>query len=188
MRNAVLVLALAAAACQSPTERATPPAPAQTPPARTAVQFLHWYRHQLRAADSIPLLDNATGQRPGQFYRVNFAQTEAYLALLQHGGYVSAAYLTKWRRYFRQQDEALRRHPQNEGPPPGFDFDLVTNSQEPSLYLAGASKAQLVTAYPAPQRALVTATFRVDSTQTNRRLFYLRQYPAGWLIDSIAAN
>jgi hypothetical protein len=152
------------------------------------VQFLQWYQHHLRMADSIPFIDNATGQRPGKFYRVNFPQAEVYLALLQQSGYVSAAYLTKGRRYFRQQDEALRQHPQNEGPPPGFDFDLVTSSQEPSIYLQGASKARLRTAYPTVQQAIVTADFRVDSTEMDRRIFYLRQYPTGWLIDSIAAD
>lgn len=63
-------------------------------------------------------------------YRVNFTATEKYLTKLRTSGCVSKVYIEHWRNYFNNCDKTFLKKPQNEGPPAGFEFDFITNSQE----------------------------------------------------------
>jgi len=65
-----------------------------------------------------------------KFYRVNFTATEKYLQKLETTSFVSKTYIENWRNYFKKCDETLIKEKQNDGPPIGFEFDFITNSQE----------------------------------------------------------
>ena len=54
---------------------------------------------------------------------------------MKSSGFVSDGYLDVFRDYFKQADEAFRKDPINEGPPPGFDYDIVLLTQEPDLVI-----------------------------------------------------
>ena len=195
MKQLLLLLVLALGACQPTTEPATvatpaagptpKPAGAATPAAQTAVRFLTWYKQQYESVNRVYFLDNLDGNDTTKFYAVNPAATETYLEALRKSNCLSDACLNRWRRYIRQQGDSLRVHPQNDGPPEGFAFDLVLHSQEPEIYWNGIGKASLTTTYPSAGRAVVTADFSSKPDMPDQRLFYLRQYPAGWRIDSI---
>jgi hypothetical protein len=190
MKKILAPLLLAATACQPAAERPPAAAPAavagRAQPSQAVVGFLNWYKQHLLTAGSINFIDNA--QDTSKAYAVNLAKAEAYLAGLKKSSYLSDAYLDGQRRYFRRMGDSLRVHPQKDGPPAGFDFDLVTQSQEPGIYLEGADRARLATAYPSPTQAVVTADFMPAPGETDRRVFYLRRGPAGWLIDSLATQ
>ncbi|WP_020595624.1 hypothetical protein [Spirosoma panaciterrae] len=105
---------------------------AHTPPTettavrQTVVDFLNWYKANMLSISKINLVD----QKPGKPYAVNFKSTEQYLSALKHSQLLTDRYLGEWRTYFKQRQEGFRLSPQNEGPPTGFEYDLVMLSQD----------------------------------------------------------
>jgi hypothetical protein len=207
MKKAVLLLLAGAAACHS-KEPAAEQAPAPRPPAQVAARpqgpevqaaigYYRWYARNSERLNKIQLVDGgSTSPRDtGNFYAVDFKGTERYLAALRKSGYVSPVYLADWRAYFRRQNDSLRLHPQNDGPPAGFEFDLVVHSQEPDEYLQHIAQVPLRMTHPTPTRALVVADFTrpatpdmPDNNMPDKRLFYLQRYATKWLIDSIGVE
>lgn len=210
MKKAVLLLLVGAAAChpkEPAAEQAAAPAP--TPPAQTApahpqgpevqaaIGYYRWYARNGERLNKIQLVDggSTSPSDTSNFYAVDFKGTERYLAELRKSGYVSPAYLADWRAYFRRQNDSLRLHPQNDGPPAGFEFDLVVHSQEPDEYLQHIARVPLRVTHPTPTRALVVADFTrpatpdmPDNNVPDKRLFYLQRYATKWLIDSIGVE
>lgn len=154
-------------------------------PSQTAYHFLLWYKKNRGSVGYMNLVENADAQDTTQFYAVDFAATEEYLAEINKSGLVSKAYLAKWQKYFRQKADSLRVHPQNDGPPSGFEFDLVTNSQEPEIYLDNPQKATQRTALITPTQAVVRLDFTTQKEYPDYRFFYLSRTKSRWLIDSI---
>lgn len=66
-------------------------------------------------------------------YQVEIKECKAYLDFLSTSGYLSALYTDEWTSYFNERAISFKINPQNEGPPEGFDYDLVTLTQEPEL-------------------------------------------------------
>lgn len=100
------------------------------PAANTVVAFLTWYRDNY---DSVGMMNLVTGNPPGDpnsNYAVDFPATEVYLGKLKASGYISDQYVKTWRTYFIKCDEEFKAEPQNDGPPSGFDYDFVMNSQD----------------------------------------------------------
>jgi hypothetical protein len=89
-------------------------------------KFFKWYFDN---KINVMELTNWTDEK-AKFYRVNFSETEKYLKELQSSGFVSKIYIDNWRGYFKKCDESFLKNKQNEGPPDGFEFDFITNSQE----------------------------------------------------------
>ncbi|MBN8825367.1 MULTISPECIES: hypothetical protein [unclassified Spirosoma] len=101
--------------------------PNESADARQAVvDFLHWYKANLLSISKIYLVD----QKPGKPYAVNFKHTERYLSSLKSSQLLTDSYLAEWRTYFKQRQEGFQLSPQNEGPPTGFEYDLVMLSQD----------------------------------------------------------
>ena len=196
MKYYLAFLLITLASCHSNEEQpnatdsaaTAPKAPAYSAinePAATAYNFLTWYKKNQDNVNAIGFIDNDEAVDSTKFYSVNLPATEEYLSALNKSGFVSKAYLDDWRKYFRQQADSLRAHPQNDGPPNGFQFDLVTRSQEPEIYLENPRKAQQHTQLLAPNRALVRLDFTTQAEYPDYRFFYLSRPNSKWLIDSI---
>jgi tetratricopeptide (TPR) repeat protein len=100
--------------------------PSQDKPEVVVFKFFKWYFD-----NKINELELTNWNDPNmKFYRVNFSATEKYLQKLQTTGFVSKTYIENWRNYFKRRDEAFLKEQQNDGPPMGFEFDFITNSQE----------------------------------------------------------
>jgi hypothetical protein len=110
------------------------PLPADNPfrlqPANTIIQFLRWYRHNVKEINQINLLTHSSNPDSSQYLVVNMAATEEYLGKLQRSGFVSDKYIDMWRRYFKSVDDDLRKNPQTSTPVKGLDFDFVMWSKD----------------------------------------------------------
>ena len=91
--------------------------------------FFNWYKSNYKEANSFRLVytDNKG------FYHVQTANCEEYLKFIASSGYISDEYVRLWMDYFYDREKTMEDYPQYEGPPEGFDFDLVLLNQEPDL-------------------------------------------------------
>lgn len=94
---------------------------------QTVKNFLQWYGDHYNEVNSFKLVN----QGDGSPYSVNFEETEKFLSFLSSSGFVSETYLKSQRTYFKEVGLAYEQNPINEGPPPGFDLDIVLLTQEP---------------------------------------------------------
>jgi len=96
--------------------------------------FLKWYKSNYEKILKIQLVDlkgdGATAQ-----YRVNFTNTDKYLALLKSSCFFSSKYIETMEKYFELGDKKLVELKQNDGPPIGFEYDLLLYTQEPESLL-----------------------------------------------------
>lgn len=183
------VLLLGAACANRPGNAVpTPPAAQSTSgphrgvPSRTPVDFLKWYRDHLPELNQITLVNQSgSGADTTQAYSVNVAGTEAYLAALRGSGHVSPSYLDAWRDYFRKCDGSFRAEPQYEGPPRGFDYDFVFQSQD---YETELTQLEQLTVTPL-QTMPGQAAFLVAFPTGHRLKFWLTEAGNAWLIDRI---
>lgn len=144
---------------------------------QTVQEFLTWYEKNYQTANSF----NIVNQGDGVFYSVNFEETEKYLEYLSQSGFVSEAYLASFREYFKKADADFKNDPINEGPPPGFDFDIILYTQEPELIFENSRQ---------PDAYVVSANKNTSTIQYLAGGFGLRftlsRNNQHWLIDSIA--
>jgi hypothetical protein len=106
-------------------------------PIETVQKFILWYKDNKKYVYSFRLVH----QVPDEDYRVNLDQCKSFLRFLQSSGYISAIYTSLWWDYFQSRDIQFKEFPQNEGPPEGFDVDLVWLNQEPELIYSGSGDA-----------------------------------------------
>ncbi|MCY7349464.1 MAG: hypothetical protein LH606_02190 [Cytophagaceae bacterium] len=106
---------------------------------RTVLHFLNWYKNHIDSASRIYLVN----QPPGKNYSVNFKNGERYLAYLKSSRFLTDVYLNEWRTFFKERDEGFRLSPQNEGPPTGFEYDLVLLSQNVDLQLGSLNALKI---------------------------------------------
>lgn len=200
MKQLLYVLLLAAtAACSTPapdqaeTAASAPPqptakvaAPAEAAPAQTVRRFVSWY---IQNTESLPghFLLNDDGQDTTKFYAVDFPGTEAWLQAVQQSGTVSDVYLNQWRAYFRRADDTLRLHPQNDGPPAGFDYDFLMLSQEADEMAADLRIGTFTVVRQQGPRAHVQAQGpKHESYYAALEFDLTRQADGRWLIDKIS--
>lgn len=144
--------------------------------ARQAVTgFLNWYKSHIQAANQIQLVN----QRAGKPYSVNLKNGERYVAYLKRSNRLSDAYLNQWRTFFRERDAGFRLSPQYEGPPTGFDYDLILLNQEVDLQLASLKALKMGKVTVVNNRATVALTL-LDTYE-----FRLIRQHNRWLINEI---
>lgn len=93
---------------------------------QTVITFLTWYKAHIETANQIQLVN----QVPGKPYSVNLKNGERYLAYLRTSNLLTDSYLDEWRLFFNQRNEGFLANPQVEGPPTGFEYDLVLLNQD----------------------------------------------------------
>ncbi len=121
---------------------------------QAVVLFLHWYKTHMQAVNRYPLVR----QLPGKPYSVNLKNGEHYLAILKSSRLLTDGYLDQWRTYFRERNEGFRLKPQDEGPPDGFEYDLVMLTQDVDKQLAALKSLKINRVNVVKNRATVTLT------------------------------
>jgi len=178
------VLSTVASACQpqaaSVTEQTSRAVPAvvatvSAAAAQTVVAFLSWYKNRIREANQIPLVN----QQAGKPYSVNLKNGERYLAYLKSSQLLTDTYLNGWRLFFRERQAGFRLSPQTEGPPTGFDYDLVMLNQDVGMQLDSLNALKIKQVIVLKGRAAVT--FVLFDTYE----FRLVKQADRWLINEI---
>lgn len=107
--------------------------------AKTVLGFLKWYQSNFQELKQIRLVN----QEKESGYRVDFQNSERYLAFLKTSHLLSNGFLNEWRVYFNERDEGFRLSPQTEGIPTGFEYDLILLSQNPEKVLVSLNMLKI---------------------------------------------
>ncbi|MBV9989244.1 MAG: hypothetical protein JO301_16310 [Chitinophagaceae bacterium] len=174
MKYLLLIISCLFAAC-GPS-----PAVVQTLPDSTAVGFLRWYRDNEERLSHIRLVQGGYPDTT-RAYTVDQTQLNRYLSELDRSGYLSPAYLAKMRRYVDSCGRYLNVHAEYDGPPSGFEGDLVMNTQD---YMDVFNNLNNFT----------ISDRRVDGEKARLKFYFSQYYLIGfaltrtnkrWLIDSL---
>ncbi|HRI00305.1 MAG TPA: hypothetical protein PK006_04560 [Saprospiraceae bacterium] len=141
--------------------------------------FLQWYK-----ANIFKLYEyNLTAKDSAGNYIVDTVSCSKYLKALKKSGFISSEYVRLWADYFRSQGEKFIISPQNEGPPEGFDFDLVLHTQEPEIVFQDLGKLQFSSQEIKNKTAVIEVTFpKLGWTYS----FELSKIKNKWFIDYIS--
>lgn len=142
---------------------------------QAVIAFLYWYKTHMQAVNRYPLVN----QPDGKPYSVNLKNGERYLAYLKNSHLLSDAYLSQWRTYFKERNEGFRLSPQDEGPPDGFEYDLVMLTQDVDKQLAALKSLKINRTKVVKDRATVALTL------LGTYEFQLVQQNNHWLINEI---
>jgi hypothetical protein len=95
-------------------------------------EFINWYGKNQPKLSKIELVNNSQNEiiDSTKFYSVNFENTEKYLTEFKKSGLFSEKYIESQRKYFKDCESNFIAEPQNDGPPSGFDYDIVMKSQD----------------------------------------------------------
>jgi hypothetical protein len=185
-----LLLAAGLLSCStSPTEQpatATRAAAAKlaTAPEQAVKAYLNWYATHHEEFN--PNFIEGGGEDTTSFYAVDQTVAEDWLTRLHQSGHFSTAYVQRWRSYIQSYADTLQKHPQNDGPPEGFSYDLLMLSQEPDTRLTELQKGTFSTRYAGPTSATVRARGTQHEGWREGLDFALTKNTSGkWLIDSI---
>lgn len=150
--------------------------PAEAQQARqTVVSFLTWYKNHIQEANRSPLVN----QTEGKPYSVNLKNGERYLTYLKSSHLLTDAYLNQWRTFFRERQAGFRQSPQSEGPPTGFDYDLVMLNQDVDMQFAALKSLKMGKVVVSNDKATVGFTL-LDTYE-----FGLVRQNGRWLINEI---
>ena len=142
---------------------------------QTVVAFLAWYKIHMQALNRFPLVN----QQAGKPYSVDFKNGERYLAYLKSSHLLTDAYLNQWRTYFNERNAGFRLSPQDEGPPTGFEYDLVMLTQDVDNQLALLKSVKINEVAVIKNKATVVLTL-LDAYE-----FQLIRQNNQWLINEI---
>lgn len=149
-------------------------------PASAVIAFLEWYRGNEDRLHQIQLLAGGL-EDTSTFYSVDFKATERYLSELKKSGYVSGRFLDELQKHFVQSNEYLKQHPQNDGPAPGFEADLVMKAQDYMDVWENLDSVKVVDEKRQDDKAVITLLFAGNY----KTRYYLTKNGKTWLIDSI---
>jgi hypothetical protein len=96
----------------------------------TVKDFLAWYKMHFDSLKAIQLVDLIEEGSIAQ-YRVNFKNAAKYIDQLRSSGFFSEKYCQSKLQYFKEKDQELVKDKQSDGPPVGFEADLLLYTQEP---------------------------------------------------------
>jgi len=191
------VMGCSGSAKPEPGEPAGPAAAPQVPPpanavsagpgpAQTVRQFIGWYAAHREELEVMSFILNRDGQDSTKFYAVDFPGTEAWLAKVAGSGRVAPAFLASRRAYFRSQDDSLRKYPQNEDTPQGFEYDFIMLSRDADSKVEDLQAGTFTVARQHGPRATVQVRGRRHDNWQEGLDFELAQAANGqWLITSI---
>ncbi|MFW6222943.1 MAG: hypothetical protein ACOC3T_04960 [Bacteroidota bacterium] len=97
-------------------------------------EFFHWYKQNYETLGNIQLIDLVKVDST-YIYKVNTDSTKRYLNILESSGFFSDSFIKEKQDYFIEAGRKLLEVKQSDGPPVGFEFDLLLLTQEASLYL-----------------------------------------------------
>jgi len=98
-------------------------------PDSVSINFLKWYRDNEKRLQQFDVVKGGLPDSTKNYY-IDFIMAERYIAELRASGFLSDAFLNDLMDYFKQCSLYLKKYPQNDGPPPGFEADLIMKSQD----------------------------------------------------------
>ncbi|MDQ3142365.1 MAG: hypothetical protein M3Q56_08995 [Bacteroidota bacterium] len=118
---------------------------------KTVNKFLQWYKVNYKVANAFKFtFTDSKGN-----YQVNMKECNKYLAYLQSSLFISDTYVQEWKKYFEMKVEYFAAYPMKEGPPEGFDVDLILMTQEPELVLNNIKNLPMKIAELTPDKAIL---------------------------------
>jgi len=93
--------------------------------------FLNWYRENYARVQQIQLVDFSSDGH----YELQLDGMEEYLLILKNSGLFSESFVQNMKMYFEECDDRFKVTQQNDGPPVGFEADLLLHTQEPNAIL-----------------------------------------------------
>lgn len=160
-------------------------APAANSPEKTVRKYLNWYSAHY---DKLPtnFITTVGGKDTLGYYAVDLQVTENWLTAVRNSGFLSDAYLQNWRTYFKQYADTLRLHPQNDGPPLGFEYDFLMLSQEADTKAAELQAGTFTTKLLNSAHATVAALGPQHEGWREGMTFTLSKSATGeWQIDTM---
>jgi hypothetical protein len=107
--------------------------------------YFTWYNDHMKELYKFNLVKNCPNNGDTtQVYRVDFNETEKWLKTFQSSGYVSDNFISTWRDYFAKCDKEFIEEKACDGPPSGFDYDFIYNSQDDGPTNEQLQKATLI--------------------------------------------
>lgn len=155
-------------------------APEVISPEKTVIAFLKWYKHNEERLYRIQLLTGGL-KDTATFYSVDFKATEKYLVELKKSGFVSYKFLEDLQQHFLQTNEYLEQHPQNDGPAPGFEADLIMKAQDYMDVWEDLDHAKVIDKNIDGKKASIKFLF----AGYYKTKYYLTRHSNKWLIDKI---
>ena len=150
-------------------------------PAGTILNFLRWYRANVPQLKKIELVSHSTNPDSSQYYVVNEAGAEQYLAALQKSGFVSDSYINHWRLYFKKCNDDLKKTPQTEAPVKGLDFDLVMLAKDYDDDLAKIETSTVENLSVANDQGTIT----IGLPTVGHLKYWIAKQDGKWLIEDI---
>lgn len=141
--------------------------------------FLQWYKSNYRKVyEYLLTYTDSMG-----YYQVDTKSCNLYLNYIKSSKLVSNEYIRLWKNYFESQAENFKTNKQNEGPPEGFDFDLVLHTQEPDEVFKSLEKIK----YSIVDLSSDSANITVHTTWEDwKYAFELSKINGRWYIDYIS--
>lgn len=152
----------------------------ETSPDSTVISFLKWYRDNEDRLHQIQLLTGGLADTT-TFYSVDFEATEKYLTELKKSGFLSDKFLGDLRQHFFKSNEYLKQHPQNDGPAPGFEADLIMKSQDYMDVWDSLESVKVIE----QKRTAGRDTIKMIFAGYYKTKYYLTKYGDKWKIDNI---
>ena len=141
------------------------------------IDFLKWYKEKYHEISTLSLVNTSE-----EYYSVDLSECEAYLNLLQSSGYVSFRYIEQMRSYFETYFEKYKTALYTDGPPDGFDYDLVLLTQEVDDTMQAIEHIKIL------ECAIIDSTHqkvKVDIMPSILTFSLSYNQETGWLIDNI---
>jgi hypothetical protein len=144
-------------------------------PAHTVRSFLYWYRKNIKRLNNIQLVDQT--QSPAKPYSVNKNNVAIYISELRKSGFLGEKFLASVEYYISICDANLIKIKQTEGPPEGFDMDMVLLMQDYESDFLHLDKAKAI--------YLTKTKIEFTFASENFLVFRLAQTKGKWFIQSI---
>ncbi len=130
-------------------------------------KFIHWYQEHYAMVNQVKFLARDKSSN----YQVNLSECSQYLKNLESSGLISPDYLKEWNKYFESKAVYLKENPVSEGPPEGFEFDLVLITQEPELVWNAIDSLTIEVKMTSDQKAVATIlgdfAYEIDMSKLN---------------------
>jgi hypothetical protein len=146
----------------------------------TIRKFLKWYKEKYTEISSIQLV-LLSGNNDLTRYKVNFDNAKKYIDLLHSSGFFANEFLKDKINYFQKCDKIFEIKRQKDGPPLGFEADLILFTQEPESVF---EKSESMKIDILKKRGKGTIELRLQSTDNNL-LFKMDTNSGQCLIRSI---
>jgi hypothetical protein len=136
--------------------------------------FLRWYKKNYKPLYHYKMvIQDSKGN-----YQVDISACSNFLLKIKKSECVSDEYIKLWNQYFESQAERFKTYSQNEGPPEGFDMDLVLLTQEPDSVLDNIIKLKFTVVFIKKDTAEIwvhtpweTWNYRVELSKINNHWY-----------------